>query len=69
MNNKIIEQIIHNVEKELEVSKNLNDIEQIRIQFLGKSSQIFKIIQQLPKKSISERPILGNIVNLAKERI
>ncbi|MBL6734331.1 MAG: phenylalanine--tRNA ligase subunit alpha, partial [Shewanellaceae bacterium] len=64
---------LDNYIKEAEIATNattdLNDLNEIRVQFLGKKGKITQIMKQLGSLSSAERPIAGQKINQAKQQI
>ena len=47
----------------------VNALEQLRVQYLGKKGELTALMQTLGKLSAEERPQAGALINAAKERI
>lgn len=62
---KIKEESILNIEK----AKNSKEIEELRIHYLGKKSELINISKQLGSLSVEERPVVGALINEAKNEI
>jgi phenylalanyl-tRNA synthetase alpha chain len=64
---------LDNFIKEAEIATNatadLNDLNEIRVQFLGKKGKITQLMKQLGSLSSAERPIAGQKINQAKQQI
>lgn len=64
---------LDNFIKEAEIATNatadLNDLNEIRVQFLGKKGKITQLMKQLGSLSAAERPIAGQKINQAKQQI
>ncbi len=64
-----IEQIKMRAKQETEDAKDLQGLEQVRIQYLGKKGELTAILRGMGSLSAEERPQLGGLVNSAKEEI
>lgn len=68
INSKIIsikEEYLSKIEK-VQDSK---EIEELRIQYLGKKSELMNLLKQLSNFNIEERPIIGSLINETKKFI
>lgn len=54
---------------EIEEAKNLTELENIRIKYLGKKGELTSILKMMGTLSTEERPKMGTIVNEAKNEI
>ena len=59
---KIAKEAIENV-------KNSQELEEARVKFLGKKSELTTVLRGMKDLSNDERPIIGNLVNQVKEEI
>ena len=59
---KIAKEAIGNV-------KNSQELEEARVKFLGKKSELTSVLRGMKDLSNEERPIIGNLVNQVKEEI
>ena len=50
-------------------SQDINALEQIRVQYLGKKGELTQVMQTLGKLSADERPKAGALINAAKGRV
>lgn len=50
-------------------SSSLDELEQIRVRYLGKKGQLSQILRGMGKLSPEERPAVGNKANVVKEAI
>ena len=50
-------------------AKNLGELEDLRIKYLGKKGMVTGILREMGKLSPSERPSLGKLANQAKVKI
>lgn len=72
MDNKIgnmLEEILQNLKSALNNIKNLRELQDIKVQFLGKSSLINQEMQKLGKAFPEERKSLGQKINQIKQQI
>ena len=56
----------------IEAIKNANDqneIEALRVKYLGKKGELTAILKQMGSLSPEERPIMGQLVNEAKQEV
>ncbi|MCZ6802702.1 MAG: phenylalanine--tRNA ligase subunit alpha [Proteobacteria bacterium] len=54
---------------EIESATDLNHLDQIRVNYLGKKGQLTQQLKQLGKLPAEERPQAGQIINLAKDAV
>ena len=72
MNSKVKEEILNLKEAAiLEISsiQNLQDLNEKRVKFLGKKGALTALLRGMAELSKEERPIIGTLVNEAKEEI
>ena len=50
-------------------AKTLDDLEQLRVKYLGKKGQLSQILRGMGKLSAQERPIIGSLANEVKEAL
>lgn len=50
-------------------SNNPKDLEAIRVQFLGRTGELTKLLKELPKVPVAERPEIGRLANEVKNII
>ncbi len=53
----------------LECSSSLQEIEEIRVKYLGKKGELTAILKQMGTLTAEERPIMGQMVNAAKAEL
>ena len=53
----------------VERAEDINALEQIRVQYLGKKGELTQLMQTLGKLSAEERPKAGAVINAAKNRV
>jgi len=54
---------------ELENAASIQDIEAVRIKFLGKKGELTGILKQMGKLSAEERPVVGHLANVIRSEI
>lgn len=64
-----IENLLLQAEKELPMVRSLQELEEMRRQYLGKKSPLTLILRQLGELSEEERPLLGRKLNEIKEKL
>lgn len=64
-----LEQIKVQVSNEIDNCKDIKELENIRIKFLGKKGELTAILKQMGKLSAEERPIMGQLANEVRESI
>ena len=53
----------------IEAAKNENELQEIKAFLLGKQSPLGELMKELPKLDISERPVMGKMVNEVKQKL
>lgn len=53
----------------IENTQELNALEDLRVEFLGKKSEITNLMKELGKLSAEERPAVGQLINVVKQEI
>lgn len=56
-------------ERELSQVKDMKELEDLRIKLLGKKGQLTKVLREMGKLSIEERPIIGQLANKVRNEI
>ena len=64
-----IEQIKQKSIEEIENSKDLKSLEELRIKYLGKKGELTSVLRGMGALSPEERPIIGSLVNEVREEI
>lgn len=64
---QIVEEIRSEALAEVEKTLNRQDLDQIRVQYLGKKGKLTAIMKELGKLPKEEKPKLGQAVNVAKD--
>lgn len=67
--NKKINGVLENAKKMLEEAKEISSVEEIRVKYLGKKGELTGILKQLGSLSPEERPKVGQLVNVAKQKL
>lgn len=62
-----LKQITEEALNRIASSKTLDEINDVRVEFLGKKGQITSIMKELKNVSAEERPVFGQLVNEAKQ--
>ncbi len=55
--------------EEIAITKNLEDLEALRVKYLGKKGQLSQILRGMGKLTPEERPEVGALANVVKEKI
>ena len=63
-----LESLEPELEKGLDRASSLDELEQLRIEFLGRKGRLAQIMSQLPELAAEERPAFGQKANVIKER-
>ena len=50
-------------------TESLDDLEQLRVKYLGKKGQVSQILRGMGKLSPEERPVVGSLANVVKEEV
>jgi phenylalanyl-tRNA synthetase alpha chain len=61
--------ILENASKEIKACRKPGEIESSRVKYLGKKGELTALLRGMGSLSPDERPIMGNLVNSAKEEI
>ena len=64
-----LEQLVSDAEKAISASGNLQALDQVRVQYLGKKGLITERMKSLGQLSAEERPKAGQAINIAKQAI
>lgn len=67
--NEKINGVLENAKKMLEEAKEISVVEEIRVKYLGKKGELTGILKQLGSLSPEERPKVGQLVNVAKQKL
>ena len=64
-----LDAIVATAIKKIEEATNINILEGLRVQFLGKKGELTKIMKELANLDPKERPKFGALVNESKEKV
>ena len=64
-----IKQIEENAIKQINEAKDLKELNDLRVKYLGKKGELTAVLRGMADLLPEERPIIGNIVNSVKEDI
>lgn len=64
-----IDNIVSEAVAKIEQEKDLKNLDQIRVTYLGKSGELTAMLKSLGKLSPEERPLAGKEINIAKQQI
>ena len=53
----------------IEAAKNENELQEVKAFLLGKQSPLGELMKELPKLDVSERPVMGKMVNEVKQKL
>ena len=62
-----LENLAPELEKGLTRASNISELEELRVEFLGRKGRLAQIMARLPELDPAERPAMGKAANLAKE--
>ena len=65
----MLQQILHKVTIELEKAENVNDLQKVRVEFLGKSSLLNQEMRSLASLPLEEKKEVGAKINLVKQQL
>ncbi len=64
-----LEQIKRSATNNIDKAKALNEIEELRILYLGKKGELTALLRQMKDLTPEERPVVGQLVNVVREEI
>lgn len=64
-----LEAILNSLIETLSSVKKLDDVEKLRVEYLGKKGELTSILKQMGKLSPEERPIMGQLANEVRTKI
>ncbi len=64
-----LKKLISNAKKKISLAKDLQALDQLRIQYLGKKSELTTILKDLTKLPAEQRMKIGQAVNTAKDQL
>ena len=62
-----LDKLVEAAQQGIEAADNIDALEQIRVQYLGKKGEITALMKGLGKLSAEERPKAGQVINKAKQ--
>ncbi|MDR3263364.1 MAG: phenylalanine--tRNA ligase subunit alpha [Clostridiales bacterium] len=65
----LIDKILNDARSEIAASGSLKDLNDARVKFLGKNGEFTAVMKNLKDVPADERPLVGKLVNEAKEKI
>ena len=69
MQNTSLESLIPEAERDFSACANINDLEQAKAKYLGKSGSLTEAMKSLGKLSNEERPAAGAAINVVKQAV
>lgn len=66
---ELLEKISLEAEAAISQAESEKEIEELRVKYLGKKGELTAILKQMGSLSPEERPVMGQMVNQAKERL
>lgn len=64
----LLESLVTELEKGLDQAFSLEDLENLRVDFLGRKGRIASIMSQLPSLNPEDRPKVGKVANIVKDK-
>lgn len=64
-----LEAILSEGREKIQSSENLNALNQIKASLLGKQGSLTLLMKEIPTLEVSERPVVGKLINQAKKEI
>ena len=64
-----IEQIKQKSIEEIKSAKDLKNLDELRVKYLGKKGELTAVLRGMKDLSAEERPVIGNLVNEAKAEL
>lgn len=64
-----IEKLIDEASKKLEKAGTPNDVEALRVKYLGRKGELTSVLKLIPQLSSKERPAIGKLANQAKTKL
>ena len=64
-----IEQIKENALKEIEQAKDLKELNEVNVKYLGKKGELTAVLRGMGALSAEERPVIGSLVNVVRDEI
>ena len=66
---EVLKEIVAEAKAAIKASEANEEIESVRIEYLGKKGKITAYLKQLGEVSVEQRPVIGKSVNLAKQEV
>ena len=66
---EVLKEIVTEAKAAIKASEANAQIESVRIEYLGKKGKITAYLKQLGDVSVEQRPVIGKLVNLAKQEV
>ncbi|MDZ7836566.1 MAG: hypothetical protein U5N58_00760 [Actinomycetota bacterium] len=63
-----LEEDYRQFEKSLSDTRSLKDLEEVKIKYLGKKSQVVSVLKNIGKLSNQLKPVIGKNANIYKKR-
>lgn len=64
-----LQELLNFATEEIKASKNLKDLEDLRVKYLGKKGEVTTVLKNMKDLSQEERPLIGKIANDVREAI
>ncbi len=64
-----VESIVNQAIAKIQLETDLKNLEQLRVDYLGKKGELTSLLRNLGQLPLEERPKFGEIVNIAKQKI
>ena len=64
-----IEQIKVNALKEIEQAKDLKELNEANVKYLGKKGELTAVLRGMGALSAEERPVIGSLVNVVRDEL
>lgn len=64
-----LDKLVDEAQQAIQSAEQIDDLEQIRVQYLGKKGEITALMKALGKLSKDERPKAGQVINQAKQTV
>ena len=66
---KKLEALLQEGMAKIEAAKNENELQEVKAFLLGKQSPLGELMKELPKLDVTERPVMGKMVNEVKQKL
>lgn len=64
-----LQELLENAKKSIDASADLKELDDVRVQFLGKKGEVTQILKGMKSLSAEERPLIGKVANEVRESI